>query len=122
MIINVNYVSNPDVFFKVGSRYGIIGSRYRPSFVKKVYQVAQNLKIRFIVPINLIFSKTVSSLFLINSLNNFVRFWQTEIVKKNPVVRPIRILVSIPTTDYRLPITDFENFRGELCKLRPVLT
>lgn len=108
------------IFFKVGSRYGVVGSRYGPLFAEKVYQVIQNLKIRIKVPLILIFSKTVRSVFVINYLNNFLRVRQTENRKKNSEVRRIGKGVSIPTTDYRLPTTDFENLRSELCKSRQV--
>lgn len=110
------------IFLKVGSRHEVVGSRYRPSFAEKVYQVPQKPKIRFIVPINLIFPKTVSSLFLINILNNLLRVRQTETREKTAVYPRIGKIVSIPTTDYRLPITASENLRSELCNSRQVLT
>ena len=117
----VNTIPNSGFFFRVGSRQSVVGSRYRPSFCERVYILAQNLKIRFIVPINMIFSKTVSSLFLINILNNLLRIRQTERREKSPQYRLFGKRVSIPTTDYRLLNTDFENLRGESCRLRQVL-
>lgn len=93
------------IFFKVGSRYGVVGSRYGPLFAEKVYQVIQNLKIRIKVPLILIFSKTVRSVFVINYLNNFLRVRQTENRKKK--LRSSPDWKRSVDTDYRLPTTDY---------------
>lgn len=53
-------------------------------FCRKVYTPSKNVKIRFIVPINLIFSKTVSSLFELNIINTYSKFWKTETANFTP--------------------------------------
>ena len=53
--------------------------------IKIVYMPEKKSKIRFEVPSNLIFSKTVSSLFAFLSLNNYLKKMETKTPKFYPV-------------------------------------
>lgn len=79
---------------------------------RKIYVKVKNLKIRLIVPINLIFSKTVSSLFALKNINNYLRIRQTETGKFDPWCLFFSGILGEESTEYGVRSTEYAIFRG----------
>lgn len=112
MFISVNCASGSGVFSKLSNEYCTLSNEYTGPELEKVYTTVEKVKISIKVPLILIFSKTVSSLFLINVLNNYLRIWQTEIGKKFSNILFFGVWSRLLSTQYSVLSTHFENLEA----------
>ena len=113
MVFSVIHSKNSLDFYKQSMEYGVRSTEYFHINPVEVYMGVQNVKIRHKVPLYLIFSKTVSSLFVVKSINNFLRGKEKNEDGKYPCVFFLGTKGKILRTPYSVLRTPFFKMRGK---------
>jgi hypothetical protein len=113
MFFSVIHSKNSLDFEKVSTEYCVLSTEYFHTRPVEVYMGVKNVKIRYKVPLFLIFSKTVSSLFVVKSINNFLRGKEKNEDGKYPCVFFLGTNGKILSTQYSVLSTPFFKMRGK---------